>query len=392
MNFVAALRVIAEVIQNPTSNITVAVLLLAVVLILVLVAIIAILLFMQGPPRARTTRRRRPGAPPRRPRRVPKAPAARAEPEGSTVTLGQRVQAWMAGPTALVMVALLVFLALAVGYTSTSREDYCARTCHQRGASVQARAKDVHRKVTCVSCHERPGVAGVVDALANRPVHAFENLFRTPTYEDPVSTEACLGCHSNVLGAIVDKKSLGVRMSHKEPLAAGMVCMDCHIRPGHSETTATIGMTGCTRCHGTKKVSGKCVYCHVGDTSRALRRTAFTERLFPRIRLAPVKDCGGCHSQKKCDRCHGLRLPHSARFLSWEHARFSAFGKRKLCERCHPRSDCTYKCHDDFEPAHSSQYWVNAHRTLPRSSACSCHWYKLPDEGKAKGSFCAVCH
>jgi hypothetical protein len=113
-------------------------------------------------------------------------------------------------------------------------------------------------------------------------------------------------------------------------------------------------------------------------------------RVFSRIGLGRIKDCGGCHDQRPCDDCHGLRMPHTTPFVKWQHARDAAFGRKQVCWRCHTMGTCA-GCHTAPFEGHGPD-WRLRHRGNARNAICPCHWEGLPAEGKARGSYCAVCH
>jgi hypothetical protein len=117
--------------------------------------------------------------------------------------------------------------------------------------------------------------------------------------------------------------------------------------------------------------------------------------MFPKTRLAAVTDCGGCHDQTTCDACHGLRLPHSETFVKWQHARYAGFEKKQRCWRCHAsRQDCG-GCHTDWTQNSHGANWRTIHgqSNLGMNARCSCHWPRMPEEGRQQaGTYCRVCH
>jgi hypothetical protein len=150
-------------------------------------------------------------------------------------------------------------------------------------------------------------------------------------------------------------------------------------------------MATCVPCHDGKKASSTCSVCHLGDTSEAVR-VSDRARMYPRTALGRISDCGGCHDQTSCDKCHGLRMPHSATFTKWQHARYAAFSKRESCWGCHVIAECG-KCHSDWaRDPHGPNFRIT-HRRFDRESLCACHWSRMPESGRqATRTYCALCH
>lgn len=275
----------------------------------------------------------------------------------------------------------------AFGYTS--RTTFCTDSCHHAALDGYAKVRDSHARVACVKCHEEPGAAGVAASSLWRASHVVTGLLRARTESAPVASRRCLRCHDAAIAGTVRNETSGVSMSHKEVLAAGMACQDCHRAVGHKTETRP-GMAVCLRCHGAGAATAECSTCHRGDPSSA----STVVRYFPRI-VAAKRDCGGCHNQRKCDACHGMRMPHSQRFVLWEHAKTAAFSGKQKCVKCHPAlTDCG-RCHDNFLSAHNggkpetavshSRFWDKKMMFEPVVQ-CSCHnTYNYKN-------FCAICH
>ena len=397
MNSLGAIwSTLRQVIVDPTSNLTAAVLLLAAIVLVALIIVIALLLWVTGGRRPEHDEDDEPVErdedeyeyPELSAELAPDLPGERRAHSKKTAKPVGPVSRWLAGTGGTVAIWSIVALAIAGAYIGTSTDQYCADACHGTGAAVKSRKADPHKAVACVSCHEDGGVTGIGGSAFQRTSHLVQRLVPSiRAYGGGVPSSRCQGCHSAVLRDVVTIKDLGVRVSHKEPLAGGMSCDDCHRNAGHGGTLAQ-GMAPCISCHDGKKASSACKTCHVSDTSKAVRASD-RRRMFPRTQLGPVTDCGGCHDQTTCDACHGLRMPHSARFMRWEHAASAGFEKRQVCWKCHLASDCG-SCHSTLE-SHGDD-WKARHKTEPRGSACACHWAKMPDEARARGSFCAVCH
>lgn len=368
------LRTLPDVIRQPSSNPTVAALLLGMVLLLLLLLALAGALFWLRP---------------RRPR----------DPETPSGPRRRHPLCWWV-TVASISVLLLSGL-YAVTAASTASDAVCL-SCHAQD-NPHSPAPDPHAALGCVSCHEAGG------ALAGFPARLQHVLAAgRDGYGTPVASSACADCHQTALGSGVGHDTeTGVSISHKEPLAAGAECVDCHVLAGGSLTGKTVGMAPCLRCHDGKQAPATCSTCHTGDPSRAIRATVPLDGSLAR-RLVPAISCVACHTnQRKCDSCHGLRLPHSASFQESGHALAAAKdlwdNGGATCGKCHTpqKNSCqTAGCHASVFPQHGVA-WRTQHASASWSqaaAACSCHYYDSNrgtgwDPGQHGGlPFCAACH
>lgn len=380
---------LTRIIQNPTSNLTAAVLLLAALTLLVLIIIIALLLVVTRPP---ASRGRKILAVKGRPEDEYEYPELSAElaPRlpGEPAPRPQRVGRFLAGRSGAWLVAILAILAVAVGYAASSTQGYCRDACHIGDPGMSDKARAEHKTAACVACHEDPRPRSAPGALALRTAHLVGQVVpNVHVYAAPVPSRRCLACHGNIRRGVIETTG-GSRMSHREPLEAGMACRDCHGDVGHEPVARVPGMAKCVRCHDSKTASAQCRSCHLEDTGHA-SAAAGASRGFPRVQLGPVTDCGGCHDQKSCDECHGIRMPHTVEFMRYKHARSGAFEGKQVCWRCHPKTDCS-ACHLDF-PGHTGD-WKAQHKTVERRAWCECHWARMPEDAKTPERFCGLCH
>lgn len=284
-------------------------------------------------------------------------------------------------------VAALMVGSLVVGYWITGTNAYCAKTCHVNEDFVQHAGTLDH--ASCVACHEGRGLASVPVNLAQRTAMVVARFQGRTSSGAVVSSQNCLGCHSNVAKDI-STSATGVKMSHAAPIAVGMTCTSCHSQVGHGRPTL-VTMSDCVVCHDNKTASAECLTCHstqplaaVAKSSSATTSTIGSGNIpYPLVDVQP-RQCGACHNQpKECDTCHGLRMPHTDAFINGGHAVAASFDGRTLCLKCHDRAtDCGF-CHI-ASSAHPSN-WKTAHATYPWNSGCACHH-------QAQGSGCYVCH
>jgi hypothetical protein len=403
VDFAELAGIVREIIADPTSNIEAAWLLLAVVTLLVILVFMVALWFVIRRGEDETTA---PGEETdfasadddgyesfegEGDEHEPVEPSAGVAPlEGTSAT----PRPARAGAGALYWIGILLVLWLVTGYT-TSLPYVCA-SCHTGGPhGVASVTSDPHRALACLACHESGGaLAPVSTGVPARVAHLVTGIAGGSAYPyGPVSNSACLACHRATATTPSVVASLGVRVSHAEPLAAGAACTDCHRLAAGRIGPVEAAMDTCIRCHDAKVASADCSVCHVADVSVAVNggvRSPASASV-----LVPTPDCGGCHEQTKCDRCHGIRLPHTPQFVQYAHARAYVenlwFGDGRLCTRCHTvtRRPCS-KCHGTPMPAHGKSL-AKTHRLAdPAGKPCvGCHNRPF----LAGRDFCAdLCH
>lgn len=289
--------------------------------------------------------------------------------------------------------AAVVLGAVLFGYQATGTTDFCISACHATDKTVALHGKDAHSAVDCVRCHEDPPPFGLAGSFVQRNGHLLERFLpQLQTYAGPIPVERCTSCHENITTGGVLANDAGVRMSHSQPLGAGMSCDDCHVGTGHKANPRGVQMSVCMGCHDGVRAPSRCPSCHTKDVGLLSKDS---ERMFVRARLPARVDCGACHAQALCDSCHGIRLPHSDRFTAWEHGAISAFDKKTRCFECHTDATDCRTCHREFDGA-SSQHganWRSLHAEEPYATAtCACHTSRLPDGIRVRGSYCKLCH
>lgn len=256
-----------------------------------------------------------------------------------------RALTMLTGPILLGMFLLMAFCVL---YVASSSDQYCLESCHRTDHRSEAALASSHAR--CVQCHEEPLVSGVLDNTLSRARMGVGALLDMPVdHAVSVPSVRCLRCHRATIKGGVIVSDTGIAMSHAEPLAAGIPCMECHHAIGHAAETA--GMSHCISCHDGTSASSECETCHRRDPSASAFREMedggiqSARGAYPVVHAAR-RDCGLCHDQSAlCDPCHGLRLPHSAEFKRRGHARAAeARPGRTRCLQCHTRTECS-SCH-----------------------------------------------
>lgn len=303
-------------IANPSTNPSATALGIGIVVLGLLLVIFTLLAWAMPADRKRVVARQAPAP-------DPEAPLPR-----SRVLLG-------------VLAIGIAAIALASGYATTSQSSFCTDVCHSMAGAGQSWSASVHARVACVRCHEGLPVLSGGQALVLRTRNILAEVGGLKIAgTDAVPASRCLSCHSSVSrGVLVDAD--GLAMSHREVLAGGMACDDCHGTQGHAKAARTITMSVCARCHDGASASAACKTCHRKDPDGLIHPV---DDSFGKVALPEKPTCGGCHSQVACDDCHGLRLPHPAGFRDpVVHARVGR-GKSDVCRRCHTDEQCR-ECH-----------------------------------------------
>jgi hypothetical protein len=378
------LAAIPDMIREPSANPTQSLLVIAILVTLVLLILVSMVLLAMGPSRpARSSLRPRgegEARPPARPRLLDRT--------------GWRSPAMSRLLVASIVVILVAGLLAVVGVTSGGRT--ACVSCHPDSHGIAALGTDPHRAVACVACHE---AGGDVARTTINAVPRFEHMVLgwlgdsgASGYGLPVASDSCRGCHGTRIAVVLTKSPRGLKMSHKEPLNAGAECVDCHQLEDGVIASATGGMAPCRRCHGTGSVFSACDRCHDGDPALAARTPDLTGTLTATA-LVENPRCDGCHvSQKTCDACHGIRMPHTGSFMVAGHARAAAIdiwdNGGRVCRKCHYKGHrpCS-QCHAAF-PSHPASFRL-LHRSGDPITGCTCHEW----DPKARGmTFCQLCH
>lgn len=368
------LETLASVIDDPTSNLTAAVLLLAAVFLVLLIVVVLILVLI-APSHDAKPGQAAAAAPSRKRERKPGKPNILSQ------VLNRLGGIWDSIPSTMRIVSatLLVAITTAGTYAATGTDRYCAEGCHQMSEAAETWAASSHGGVRCVRCHEGRPVTSAAIAVVTRSGYVVGSLTGGEPDEVTIPGSRCLHCHATVLEGSIETTG-GIRMDHAAPVTAGVTCFECHPDTGHAvdRPSRPSRMQVCLRCHDDLGAPSACETCHVGDIGN--------QPVFSRIyrqTLLPEPTCGGCHDESSCDACHGLRMPHSKEFLEGEHARQSGFELKVLCWRCHTESDCG-QCHGNWD-SHGADF-VTRHQSKPRDSACyGCH-------ASHEGPFCDRCH
>ncbi len=182
----------------------------------------------------------------------------------------------------------------------------------------------------CIDCHESGPVSGGSARL--RMAVAYDAADEATIFTRARRSTALSALPRDIESEIAGRAA-GLRVSHKEILASGRTCSDCHRDVGHTAGRSFQGgMSSCTVCHDGKTAASECETCHAGGSPlEAVRTVGSSAASFA---YSPVqvanRDCSRCHGRdQKCLDCHnGFVLPHPDEFRNGGHGRY-----RRLCRQ-----------------------------------------------------------
>lgn len=304
------------------------------------------------------------------------------------------------------LLGLIVLVWVATG-VSTAASAVCT-PCHADLPHAKLKDGAPHAGMSCTRCHE-PGsiVSQSTLAVPSRLVHMAEGLRGTAKLSEygRVDSSSCRSCHENVVKATTENERRGIKVSHKEPVAAGARCIDCH-RPNDVGVISGAygGMNPCMRCHDGVKESNDCTLCHTRDIGYSAVADHMPSPLTAKDLVpAPKSICYTCHDPKPCDSCHGMRIPHSKEFIEGGHAYEGVksiwAGSNGSCTQCHSeeRNSCVksnchgsefpyhYQADKNFPTSHATGRWIRTDPgyVTPSNLGCAtCH----------AGTICTMCH
>ncbi len=290
----------------------------------------------------------------------------------------QKRESWLTSLAVLFLLLVLVF--------SLSSSPLFCSSCHNIKPYYLSWKASSHSKVSCLSCHQSPGIDGWVETrlegLENLRLYIFK---QKKTYKKRVSDIACLDCHQEIKTRVVGKK---IRMSHKE-IITGRHCSECHPNRGHKEEKPVAIMELCFPCHLKKGKKLNCSSCHRVDIAYDPDANLSNYRL---SHLTKRPNCKYCHQPAtlhKCNYCHQTEMPHPQGWREGRHAR-EAFVNKKNCYRCHPKPGFCGGCHLGLggkgEWPHGPNF-IQTHKTGRRELCFRCHGRGLCDLCHPKGKY-----
>ncbi|MDR1775229.1 MAG: hypothetical protein LBS17_02030 [Actinomycetes bacterium] len=338
---------IAAILKNPGSNPIAFLLIVAIIAVLLLVVIITIVAWFTRPKKPKLIVET-----------VYRSPEETTD-DGQAVEYvvkeqlekpKDRMRKYYSAGTMLIILFLIWLTAGAI-----TQVDRVCLTCHLASGTdaVAAHVKktdgDPHQKTRCVQCHESYGTfASLTTGMPGRFAHIIVGTFQktdVPGYQT-TSDYACGRCHA---GSTEQGQVYGnvVRMSHYEPFAAGMSCLQCHTLSSENQkiTQQVTGMQECLKCHDGQIAPVGCKTCHLTGVYAGVNDQPSPENAQNLTSSVPAdRHCYECHATKGCDNCHGLRMPHPSGYADSLHDDDVARLGIKTCWNCHKKADCL-QCH-----------------------------------------------
>ena len=287
-----------------------------------------------------------------------------------------------------VKVGLLAFVIYAFVSMSLAPVESTCTGCHRSVA--QSHETVAHAAVSCNSCHS----GTTITERLNFRVSYARMIPATALGRQPettlVSNDNCTVCHAEqVLSPFV--ADTGIRMSHREKMARGYKCSDCHSDTGHAligDTIRRVDMFDCFTCHSTLE-SARCEICHAGERTTERRpyqsvwRLTHGENWRELHGMGGLQTCNVCHHPSYCTRCHGIEMPHPAGFHYRHGAEAVAVEDEGVCYTCHDSERFCYACHQ-MEMPHPDGF-LQAHSSTPDEDEETCYRCHSP-------SSCLRCH
>jgi len=159
--------------------------------------------------------------------------------------------------------------------------------------------------------------------------------------------------------------------SHAGHLAAGAVCLDCHIGIDQAERGTVQHlptMYTCLTCHDGRKAPDECTTCHLQDPATGRQATALGgDPMAPIGRFRPddhtdpewihrheyaaradQDQCSSCHEQRQCLECHdGVQKLQRIHPGDWQMTHGLQALRRDLeCKACHDSETFCKDCHE----------------------------------------------
>ncbi len=280
---------------------------------------------------------------------------------------------------------------LAAVTVAGSRQAACT-SCHEPYAAELAASG--HAAVGCYDCHLAAGAwsypAFKLNELASMyPAALLGREVSGPTAS--TSAAACLQCHTDTYEQTSPVERDGLRIVHKFCAADSATCDGCHSTTAHGASTRNKRgpvMEDCTSCHIEKDAVRECDACHAGKRKNdRLVKSPFQVTHGPDWRkthgLGELDGCIVCHETDKCQKCHGIPVPHPTSF-GGTHGTW-AIKVPDSCGTCHRSKTFCTDCHGDTPMPHPKSFLAK-HSKVAKSiddpNCVRCH--SVPD--------CERCH
>ena len=220
---------------------------------------------------------------------------------------------------------LILFLALTVGALAITNTPAFCSSCHEMGPEYFTWQGSAHNKVSCVTCHIKPGVKNLVahkmESMKQLYLHVTGTYVTPIEMQEKIENSQCLTCHD--MEKRVTTPSGDIKFPHVSHLSQQINCVECHSGIAHGNIeekgfTALPDFTQWNAPKGKAYVSGKfnklgmdkCVECHKESTVPVTCQTCHTKIVRPESHSdSNWKNTHGIQALqdiKACDKCHSV--------------------------------------------------------------------------------------
>ena len=153
------------------------------------------------------------------------------------VATGQAATSPRLGTLGSIMISLIVIMGIGAAaglwYQQTSTDVFCAQTCHSMKQAALTWARSPHSTVSCIRCHEDPGLRNVPRNSAYRLFYVYREFVKSGrTIPLAVPAYRCISCHDDILDTPLTARN-GDPFTHRQTVADGTSCRTCHRSQGH---------------------------------------------------------------------------------------------------------------------------------------------------------------
>ena len=250
-----------------------------------------------------------------------------------------------------VFLAVLGIMVVTIGWTKVVNSDSYCTTCHSMDAAAETAAHSVHADVTCLSCHQGPGVPGAISYIPNFIREWADQLTPLSLADGILEPQACDACHTTIFTTPLleeEHPSTGCNSCHgntTHPAPPGPPEPITNPHPANwisfHGREADKDLDTCATCHllGDENGSGTCMTCHFrGEFPHP---KGWMELHGPQQQELGPDACTLCHAPTFCAGCHGTEIPHAN---TWLGSHYRSLRSAVPCLLCHARADCVM-CH-----------------------------------------------
>ncbi|WP_079906837.1 hypothetical protein [Carboxydocella sp. JDF658] len=252
-------------------------------------------------------------------------------------------------------------------------------SCHEGLSVAQAMQKGNHTRFKCEQCHRETGIGISLIPKTNIIPDSVQGKI-------PVDKEICLECHAIENRQVTPR--IPIKVPHKEHLAKGIQCVQCHIgvvhgqRPSRGAGVVTFkgpAMPTCIKCHLERGVPTNCSWCHLQDLKPQSHQDRNKWVWKGEHGLMAQKDVG------VCEMCHAYTKDRAVNMGN----------NNKPAEFARSNAFCS-GCHINKPPSHT-EIWPIVHKqqAIPNRAACLvCHNENKPDPSEriTQRIYCFKCH